>query len=108
MSWTKIIRKDAVPVGEVRVATAGDEKLAVCRIAKNEFYVIEDVCPHDDGPLGEGWLEGHAIECPRHGARFDVRTGEVLRMPAATGIKSFAVRLSEDGWVEADLWDGDG
>ena len=47
-----------------------------------DFYAIEDVCTHDGGPLGEGKLEGCQIICPRHGARFDVRTGQALTLPA--------------------------
>ena len=47
-----------------------------------EFYCIDDVCTHDGGPLSEGKLEDHAIACPRHGAKFDIRTGKALTMPA--------------------------
>ena len=46
------------------------------------FYCIDDLCTHDGGPLGEGRLENHAIACPRHGAKFDIRTGQPLTMPA--------------------------
>jgi 3-phenylpropionate/trans-cinnamate dioxygenase ferredoxin subunit len=105
MSWLRAVRKDDIPVGEVRTAQVGDEEVALCRVSEDELYAIEDVCPHDDGPLGEGWLVDHAIECPRHGARFDVRSGEVLRMPAATGIATYPVRVTEDGWVEVRMGD---
>jgi 3-phenylpropionate/trans-cinnamate dioxygenase ferredoxin subunit len=47
-----------------------------------KFYAIDDVCTHDGGPLAEGQLIGCEIMCPRHGARFDVRTGKALCMPA--------------------------
>lgn len=60
------------------------------------FYAIEDICTHDDGPLAEGDLYGFEIECPRHGARFDIRTGDVLRMPAVVPILSFPVRVEGD------------
>jgi len=46
------------------------------------FYCIDDLCTHDGGPLGEGRLDDHAIACPRHGAKFDIRTGKPLAMPA--------------------------
>lgn len=50
--------------------------------AGGQVYCLDDVCTHDDGPLGEGTLDDHAIACPRHGAKFDIRTGEALTMPA--------------------------
>jgi 3-phenylpropionate/trans-cinnamate dioxygenase ferredoxin subunit len=58
-----------------------------------EYYAIADLCSHDDGPVAEGDLEGHEIVCPRHGARFDIRTGEVLSLPAAVDIPAYPVRV---------------
>lgn len=58
------------------------------------FYAIEDVCTHDGGPLAEGELYDHEIECPRHGARFDIRTGKVLSMPAVTDVPRYEVRIT--------------
>ena len=50
------------------------------------YYAIGDVCTHDDGPLGDGDLEGFHIVCPRHGAEFDVRTGKAMMMPATINV----------------------
>jgi 3-phenylpropionate/trans-cinnamate dioxygenase ferredoxin subunit len=61
-----------------------------------EFHAIADICTHDDGPLAEGELYDHVIECPRHGATFDVRTGEVLSFPAITPIPSYEVKIEGD------------
>ena len=61
-----------------------------------EFYAIEDVCTHDGGPLAEGELEGDEIECPRHGARFSVRTGEALCMPAVEPVECYDVKVEGD------------
>ncbi len=61
-----------------------------------QYYAIEDVCTHDDGPIGEGELYGYEIECPRHGARFDIRTGAVTRMPAVVPVKWFPTRVEGD------------
>ena len=60
------------------------------------FSVIDDTCTHDDGPLADGWLDGAAIECPRHGARFDVTTGRVLCLPAAVPIRAYPVKVEGD------------
>jgi 3-phenylpropionate/trans-cinnamate dioxygenase ferredoxin subunit len=60
------------------------------------YYAVEDVCTHDDGPLAEGDLHGHEIECPRHGARFDIRTGKALTMPAVVDVSWFPVRVVGD------------
>jgi 3-phenylpropionate/trans-cinnamate dioxygenase ferredoxin subunit len=60
-----------------------------------EWYAIADLCTHDQGPLGEGELEGFEIECPRHGARFDVRTGKTLLLPAVVDIPAYPVREHE-------------
>jgi len=84
-----------VPQGEVRVFPHGDRSVALCNI-EGKFYAVENVCTHDDAPLGEGRLDGHCIECPRHGARFDVRTGEVRQMPAVHPIPSFEIRVEGD------------
>jgi 3-phenylpropionate/trans-cinnamate dioxygenase ferredoxin subunit len=66
------------------------------------FYCIADVCSHDDGPVAEGDLYDDEIECPRHGARFDVRTGKVLTFPAIVDIPAYPVRV-EDGEVLVGL-----
>ena len=61
-----------------------------------QYYAIEDVCTHDDGPVAEGELYGYEIECPRHGARFDIRTGAVTRMPAVIPVNWFPTRVEND------------
>ena len=58
-----------------------DRMIALFHVA-GKFYAIDDVCTHDGGPLAEGTLEGFTIACPRHGAKFDIRDGRVLSMPA--------------------------
>ena len=54
---------------------------------------MDDVCTHDGGPLGEGKLKDDEIECPRHGARFSVKTGAALSMPAVMAVRIYPVRL---------------
>ena len=92
-----------IPVGSVEEIKEGerlfleiDEKLIVILNINGQFYAIADVCSHDDGPVGEGTLEGFEIICPRHGARFDIRTGKVLALPAFVDIPAYPVRLVGD------------
>lgn len=61
-----------------------------------EFFAIGDLCSHDEGPLGDGEVEGYEIHCPRHGARFDIRSGKVLAFPAVIDIPNYPVRIVED------------
>ena len=69
--------------------------MLVCNVG-GEFYAIADVCTHDRGRLGEGRLRGSVIECPRHGARFDVRDGSVKAPPAVTPLPTYPVEVRDD------------
>jgi 3-phenylpropionate/trans-cinnamate dioxygenase ferredoxin subunit len=99
--WVSISRLEALPDGESRVFQVGSRWIAICRRGL-EIYAVDDVCPHDTGPLGDGPLDGYEIVCPRHGARFDVRTGSVKCPPAPCGIETWPTRL-RDGQVEIEL-----
>jgi 3-phenylpropionate/trans-cinnamate dioxygenase ferredoxin subunit len=79
-----------------------DDMLIVIMNINGQYYAIADVCSHDDGPVGEGNIEGFEIICPRHGARFDVRTGRALTLPAFIDIPSYPVRLV-DGNIEIGI-----
>lgn len=63
-----------------------------------QLLAIEDRCSHDDGPLAEGELDEErcTVECPRHGSRFDLRTGQPLTLPAYAPVDTFAVRVEDD------------
>ncbi len=94
---------DYVAIGPAEEVGNGQRKLveidglaiAVFNIA-GTFYAIADVCSHDDGPVAEGDLHDYEIECPRHGAHFDVRSGKVLSFPAIVDIAAYPVKV-EDG-----------
>lgn len=81
-----------LPNGARKIVEVDGRPIAVFNIA-GTLYAIADVCSHDDGPVAEGELAGHEIECPRHGARFDVRTGKVLSFPAIVSIPAYPVRV---------------
>jgi 3-phenylpropionate/trans-cinnamate dioxygenase ferredoxin subunit len=94
--WLPAGKVSDLPPGRVRLVTRGEElRIAVCNV-DGEIYAIEDVCTHDGGSLDQGQLEGVEIECPRHGARFDVRTGEATLMPAVMPVQTFPVRIDGD------------
>ena len=61
-----------------------------------EIFAVEDVCTHDGGPLVEGEAEGEEIVCPRHGARFNIKTGEALCMPAVEPIECYPVKIENN------------
>ncbi len=82
----------ALPAGHTKTVTVNDQRILVCHVA-GQFYAIGDVCTHDNGPLGEGRLEGYEVECPRHGARFDVRTGHVVCFPAIRPVPTYTVTV---------------
>ncbi len=93
--YVTVARTDEIPVGGRKVIRIGDVPVAVFHL-EDGWYAIEDVCTHDGGPVAEGDLCGHEIECPRHGARFDVRTGAPRRFPATSPVPTYAVRLHGD------------
>lgn len=90
---------DVAPGTTLRVVTDGIE-LLLCNV-DGKLYAIEDVCTHDGGPLDQGKLEGETVVCPRHGATFDVRTGDALTLPAVIPLMSFPVTIEgDDVYVE--------
>jgi len=81
--------------GERLIFEVGGEAIALFNIA-GDFFAIADVCSHDDGPVAEGELRDQEIACPRHGARFDIKTGEALSLPAVVDIPAYPVRVEGD------------
>lgn len=95
MSTAAAVAKSSdIAPGTVKIVTSGGVRIALCNVA-GEFFAIEDVCTHDDGPLGEGKLRDCRIECPRHGALFDVKTGKAVRMPAIAPVKTYPVTVKD-------------
>jgi len=102
MAFVKIARLADLPSNGKLLTTVNGRSIALFQV-EGTIYAIENVCTHDGGPLVEGELEGYEIECPRHGARFDVRTGQVRRLPAFEPIKTYAVKIEGDSvLVELD------
>jgi len=101
MATERLCSLTDLPEGQVRVFEVADLRLAAAR-SGTAVFVVEDRCSHDDGELGEGSLHGSEIECPRHGARFDMANGRATRMPAVAPIEAFPARVEGDA-VLVDL-----
>ena len=94
-SWQRVATSGEVPPERVAVFQVGDHDVAVCNVG-GTFFAIDDLCTHDGGALDQGELDGEEIECPRHGARFDVRTGTATQLPAFEPVETHAVRVEGD------------
>lgn len=101
MPWTKVADASALAVGSATVVEAAGRRIALCNTGEG-FHAIDDICTHDGGSLDQGTLDGFAIECPRHGARFDVRTGKVLALPAVRPVRAYPTRVTA-GSVEVEV-----
>jgi len=95
MTYERVAARSDVPAGRVRVFEVGERSIALANVG-GDFFAIDNLCTHDGGPLGEGTLAGDQVECPRHGARFDVRTGAVRALPAVRPVRTYPVRLEGD------------
>jgi len=99
--FIRIAKAADVPDGE-RLFFELEGQPIVLFVLNGEYLAIADKCSHDDGPVGEGELEGEEIICPRHGARFNIRTGKVLSFPAVKDIQSYEVRVKDD-YIEVGI-----
>ncbi len=90
--FVKVAGRADVPPGGKALAEVEGRAIAVFNV-DGAYYAIDDVCTHDGGPLAEGELSGCEIRCPRHGARFDVRTGKALGFPAFEPVASHRVEV---------------
>lgn len=98
--FMKVAQKAEIPEGAVKVYSLVGQEIAICNVA-GQCYAIADLCSHDNGPLGEGELVDNEIECPRHGARFDVKTGKALCLPAVKPIPCYELEeRNGDIWVK--------
>jgi len=100
--FVTVAKVGEIPQGGRKIVRLDDQPVAIFHL-DDGYYAIDDVCTHDGGPVAEGPLEGQVIECPRHGARFDVKTGAVLCLPATAPVPIYAVRVDGDdiqvGWA---------
>ena len=103
--WIKVAAVGEIAAGRCKVVDVDGTTVAVFNVG-GEFFAIEDVCTHDGGELASGVIEGDQVVCPRHGARFCIRTGEALTAPAYEPTAKLPLRV-ENGVIEVkdDRWD---
>jgi 3-phenylpropionate/trans-cinnamate dioxygenase ferredoxin subunit len=91
--YVVVATTDELQSGDEPIVVEIDRRWVAVFNLDGEYYAIEDICTHDDGPLAEGELTDCVIECPRHGATFDVRTGKVLSAPAHIDVPTYEIRI---------------
>jgi 3-phenylpropionate/trans-cinnamate dioxygenase ferredoxin subunit len=101
MSLTTVAKVSDTPAGTIRVHEVGGVRIALCNV-NGRFYAIDDVCTHDGGPLDQGELQDNLVECPRHGAKFDVTNGRATVLPAVLPVKTYRVEVDGDD-VKVDV-----
>lgn len=95
LGFVTVARAGEIAVGGVKITRVDDTEVAVFRL-DDGYWAIEDVCTHDGGPVAEGTVTDGLVECPRHGATFDVRTGAAKSFPATSPVATYAVRVVGD------------
>jgi 3-phenylpropionate/trans-cinnamate dioxygenase ferredoxin component len=101
VEFLEIAPVSELPNGERLFVEVEGRSLVIFSIA-GQFFSIGDICSHDDGPVGDGDLEGFNIVCPRHGGEFDVRTGQAVQMPAVVDIPAYPVKVV-DGMIQVGI-----
>jgi 3-phenylpropionate/trans-cinnamate dioxygenase ferredoxin component len=101
VEFLEIAPADQLPDGERMFIDVEGKSIVIFNLA-GTLFAIGDVCSHDNGPVGDGEIEENEIICPRHGGRFDVRTGKATSLPAVADIPSYPVRVV-DGMIEIGI-----
>jgi 3-phenylpropionate/trans-cinnamate dioxygenase ferredoxin subunit len=94
-NFVTVAKASEIPVGRINVYEVDGVRVALCNVG-GKFYAIDDVCTHDGGPLDQGVLEGNLVECPRHGAKFDVTDGRAVVLPAVRPVRTYPVEVEGD------------
>jgi nitrite reductase/ring-hydroxylating ferredoxin subunit len=94
-NFIKVAATNEIQPSQMKEVEVAGQKVCVINV-DGKFYAIDNVCTHEGGPLAEGTLEGYEVECPWHGSRFDVRTGEVINPPAETPQPLYEVKVEDN------------
>lgn len=90
-----VATKSELVEGQGKCVTVGDKRIALF-LSEGNVYAIDDTCTHEDGPLSEGELDGTEVECPWHGASFNIASGEALSAPAYEDVNAYPVTIDGD------------
>ena len=101
VEYLDIAPASELPNGERLFVEVESKSLVIFNIA-DQYFAIGDICSHDDGPVGDGDLEGFNVVCPRHGGEFDVRTGKAVQLPAVVDIPAYPVKVV-DGMIQVGI-----
>jgi len=101
IEYVEIAPASELPNGERLFIEVEGKAIVIFNIA-GQFFAIGDVCSHDDGPVGDGDLEGFTVVCPRHGGEFDVQTGKATQLPAVVDIPAYPVKVV-DGMIQVGM-----
>lgn len=96
-----VAKVSETPPGTISVHEVAGKRIALCNV-NGRFYAIDDVCTHDGGSLDQGELQDNLVECPRHGAKFDVTTGRAVVLPAVRPVRTYPVEVDGDD-VKVDV-----
>jgi 3-phenylpropionate/trans-cinnamate dioxygenase ferredoxin subunit len=99
--WHNVKACNELPVGEHHVIAINGHPIAVFNL-EGEYYAIEDCCTHQSLPLSDGYVDGDEITCPFHGAKFNIKSGEVTAPPAFEDLTTFEVRV-QDGMIQVKV-----
>ena len=91
--YVKAARTDEIAPGTCRLVVLKGKEIALFNV-DGAYFALDNACTHEEGPLAEGAIEGHEVTCPWHGAKFDIRTGEVLADPAYDAVGRHNVRVT--------------
>ena len=93
--FVKVAQVSEVPPGDMKVVDVGEDQVLLVNVG-GDVHACEDICTHAYASLSEGDLDGAEVQCPLHGAIFNVRTGKVLTPPAVDSLRTFEVRVEGD------------
>ncbi len=100
MSWIQITATGNIPLREGRNVRLGPQEIAIFHLA-DKFVAVDNVCPHDRGPLCDGIVKGTSVVCPLHGWNICLDTGRVLKPDVPDFVRTYPVRVN-DGIIELD------
>jgi 3-phenylpropionate/trans-cinnamate dioxygenase ferredoxin subunit len=91
--FVKVTSTSEIAPGQARLVNVKGRQIVLFNV-EGAFFALDNACTHEEGPLAEGDVEGYEVTCPWHGARFDIRTGEVLCPPAYDAVARYNVRVT--------------